>query len=225
MPMSNCNHEEADTRIVVHLQDILTADGTVNALVRTVDTDVVVILVGKFYDLKVINQNLHIWVAFGMGRYFRFISINRICESLGEKKSRALPVFHAFTGCDTTSAFNGKGKLSAWQAWSLCDEVVTPSLEFLSTHPFHELDAESPHFHHLERMTVVLYDKSSPLASVNELRMELFCKRSRAIEHLPPTQVNRFYVLFASVLCSFHINWLLISYAGTSLINNNCAHQ
>lgn len=191
-PMPNCNHEEADTRIIVHLQDVLTTDGTITALIRTVDTDVVVILVGKFYDLKSINHNLQIWVAFGMGKNFRYLSINRICEALGEKKSRALPVFHAFSGCDTTSAFNGKGKLSAWQAWSLCDDVATPSLEYLSTHPFQELDTDSPHFQNLERMTVVMYDKSSPSVSVNELRMDLFCKRSRAVEHLPPTQVKKY---------------------------------
>jgi hypothetical protein len=75
-PMSNCNHEEADTRIVVHLRDALHTGGKV--LVRTVDTDVVVILVGKFYDLKVINPNLDIWVAFGMGRNYRFLSINEV---------------------------------------------------------------------------------------------------------------------------------------------------
>ena len=98
-------------------------------------------------------------------------------------------MFHAFCGCDTTSAFNGKGKQSAWQAWSLCGDVITASLEYLSAHPFQELDLNSPHFQSLERLTVVMYDKSSSLMSVNELRMELFCKRNRQIDHLPPTQV------------------------------------
>ncbi len=38
---------------------------------------------------------------------FRF---NHICASHGKLKARALPVFHALTGCDTTSAFRGKGQ-------------------------------------------------------------------------------------------------------------------
>ena len=126
-----------------------------------------------------------------MGRSFSFISINRICTSLGEQKSRSLPAFHAFSGCDTTSAFNGKGKKSAWQAWELCHEVVTPSLEFLCTHPFQQLEVDSTHFRNLERMTVIMYDKSSPLVSNNETRMDLFCKHNQAIEKLPPTQVNQ----------------------------------
>lgn len=192
-PMPNCNHEEADTRIVVHVRDALHTADTV--LVRTVDTDVVVILVGKFYDLKVINPDLDIWVAFGMGRNYKFLSINKVCKSLGEQKSRGLPVFHAFSGCDTTSAFNGKGKRSAWQAWSICNELVTPSFAFFSAHPFHQLEIDSPHFHNLERLAVVMYDKSSPVAFINEARMDLFCKHKRAIEHLPPTQVNKKYVL------------------------------
>ena len=148
------------------------------------------ILVGKFHDLKAVNANVDVWVAFGMGRSFKYISINKICAALGEQKSRSLPVFHAFSGCDTMSAFNGKGKRSAWQAWELCSHTVTPSLEFLSTHPFQQLDENSEHFRNLEWLVIVMYDKSSPLDSINEARMNLFCKHSRAIENLPPTQVN-----------------------------------
>ena len=121
--MPDCDHEEADTRMVL-LRHALLMEGAVTVLVRTVDTDVVVILVGKLHDLKAVNAHVNIWVAFGMGRNFKFISINRICASLGEQKSRSLPVFHALTGCDTTSAFNGKGKRSAWKALQQCCDVV-----------------------------------------------------------------------------------------------------
>ena len=154
--MSDCNHEEADTRIIVHLQDAIANGGPVTALIRTVDTDVVVILIGKFFNLKRINQNVQIWVAFGMGKSFRYLSINGICAALGEQKSRALPMFQAFCGCDTTSAFNGKGKQSSWRDWSLYGDIITASLEYLSAHPFQELDLNSPHFQSLERLTVVM---------------------------------------------------------------------
>ena len=43
--------------------------------------------------------------------------VNDICENLGESKSRALLLFHAFTGSDTTSQFFGKGKRNAWDSW------------------------------------------------------------------------------------------------------------
>ena len=45
--MPNCNHEEADTRIVVHIAHAL-EQGEKTIYVRTVDTDVVVILAGAF---------------------------------------------------------------------------------------------------------------------------------------------------------------------------------
>ena len=51
--------------------------------------------------------------AFGAGKNFRYVYINALCNALGEEKSVALPFFHSFTGCDTTSGFFGKGKKSS----------------------------------------------------------------------------------------------------------------
>ena len=45
-------------------------------------------------------------------------------EHLGREKSLALPVFHSFTGCDTTFAFYGRGKKSAWEAWNCFDDIT-----------------------------------------------------------------------------------------------------
>ena len=186
IPMQNCNHEEADTRIVVHVLHAL-KQGEQTICVRIVDTDVVVILAGTFHDLVATQPLADIWVAFGMGKNCRFYHINAICESLREPQSRALPVFHAFSGCDTTSAFNGKGKKSVWQAWQAFEDV-TETFVYLAGHPFQLLDAEDGNFLKIERMTVILYDKTSPLSSVNETRRELFCHKNRAMDKLPPTK-------------------------------------
>ena len=170
--------------MVVHVLHALEQDQK-TVLVRTVDTDVVAILVGTFYDLAVVQSLLDIWVAFGTGKNYRFYSINGICDSLGEPRSRAIPVFHAFSACDTTSAFNGKSKKSAWQAY----EDVTETFVYLACHPFKQLYLDSDSFLKLGRRTViVLYDKTSSLSSVNETRKELFCQKNRAMENLPPTQ-------------------------------------
>ena len=48
--MLNCNHEEADTRIVVHIHHAL-QQGMKKVEVHFVDTDVIVILIGVFYKL------------------------------------------------------------------------------------------------------------------------------------------------------------------------------
>ena len=113
--MDDCNHEEADTKIMVHIRHALEQDAR-TVQVRTVDTDVVVILIGVFCDLVNIQPSSEFWIAFGMGKHYRMLHINSIFQSLGESRSRALPVFHAFSGSDTISSFHGKGKKSAWQA-------------------------------------------------------------------------------------------------------------
>ena len=49
-PMPNRSHEEADARIVVHVLHAL-QQGLTTVQVRTVDTDVVVVLIGVFHML------------------------------------------------------------------------------------------------------------------------------------------------------------------------------
>lgn len=111
-PSTPCNHEEADTRIVIHVLHALSSREAKSVVVRTVDSDVVVILIGKFYDIQHQYPETDIWVAFGMGHHFNFLSINATCACIGETKSKSLPLFHALTGCDTTSCFYGKSKQS-----------------------------------------------------------------------------------------------------------------
>ena len=184
--MMNCNHEEADTRIVVHILHALN-QGMQSIKVRTVDTDVVVILVGAFFDLLQNQPTAKIWVAFGMSKNYRFYDINAIYNNLGKPKSRALPVFHALTGSDTTSFFKGKGKKSSWQAWQAYEQA-TETLEYIASHPFEHLDEHSNQFKKIERLIVVLYDRTSPLTSINEAREELFCRKNRSVDRIPPTQ-------------------------------------
>jgi len=42
----------------------------------------------------------------------------------------------------------------------------------------------------LERFTVVLYDKASDVLNVNEARKEIFTKKKRTLDNIPPTQVH-----------------------------------
>lgn len=125
--MPDCTHEEADTRMCIHVHDAL-QKGAHDILVRTVDT---VILVGQ----SMLYIPISIWVGFGTGKHFRYYSINVICQQVGEQKSRALPYFRAFTGCDTTSQFFGRGKKSAWECWKSYPEA-TEAFQFAADHPF-----------------------------------------------------------------------------------------
>ena len=90
--MSANIHQETDSRTCLHVDDALN-DGATTVLIRTVDTDVVVILVGIFHDLAQQHPGMQLWVGFGRGKHFRYYRINSNCQELGEEKARALPLF------------------------------------------------------------------------------------------------------------------------------------
>ena len=186
-PMPNCNHdEEADTRIVVHVLHAL-QQGLTTVQVRTVDTDVVVVLIGVFHKLLLSQPKADIWVAFGVGKNYRLYSINALSTSLGTKRSQALPMLHAIYGCDKTSASWGKGKKSFWQAWMAFEEV-TDTFVYLASHPFEPLDSNCVNFRKIERLIILVYDKTSASLSINQTRREMFCLKNVTMERMPPTQ-------------------------------------
>lgn len=90
-----------------------------------VDTDVFVLAVSQMQRIP----HKEVWLAFGTGKQFRCYPIHNIACSLGPQKSLALPVFHAFTGCDTLPFFASKSKKSAWDTWSVFSEVTKSFLE------------------------------------------------------------------------------------------------
>ena len=61
--MAPCNHEEADTRIFVHAKHA-SVNGMNKILIRTANTDVVVLAVAFLQKLDVEE----LWVAFGVGK-------------------------------------------------------------------------------------------------------------------------------------------------------------
>ena len=150
-------------------------------LIRTVDTDVVVLAVANF--LKLGAETL--WVAFGVGSNFRYLAVHEIVNVLGIERCSILPGFHALTGCDTVSAFFGRGKKTAWDAWTAFPEVNKALKEMNTLEKFEDLSQVSLSL--VERFVVLIYDKTSTMFSVNQARKELFCRKQRSISNLPPT--------------------------------------
>ena len=46
-------------------------------------------------------------------RATKYIDIGTLALSIGQDVCQALPGLHSFTGCDTVSAFAGRGRLTA----------------------------------------------------------------------------------------------------------------
>ena len=117
--LAPCSHKEADTRLFLHVADAV-KKGYSKFLVRTVDTDVVVVAIATLNRTKPDE----LWVALGTGGTFRFIPINEVAVAVGPRKSATLQMFHALTGCDTVSSFADIGKKPAWSAWNVYPEVT-----------------------------------------------------------------------------------------------------
>ena len=65
--------------------------------VYTVDTDVVVL------GISAVSQRgaWKLFIAFGTQKNFKHINVNDLAIFWGNEKSKVLPIFHAFMGCDT----------------------------------------------------------------------------------------------------------------------------
>ena len=106
-----CNIEEADERMLLHVNHATKQFS--KHLIKTVDSDVIVISVTVFNQLQGVNE---LWIEFGRGKTLKYIPIHEIVNSLGKVSSREVSFLHALSGCDTTSAVAGKGKLSFYNA-------------------------------------------------------------------------------------------------------------
>lgn len=180
--LAPCDHEEADTRLLLHALHCANS-GCQKVMIRSVDTDVLVLAVAAFPLLPVTE----LWLAFGVNKHFRYIPVHAVVEHLGEAKAKALPYFHAFTGCDTVSAFHGIGKKTAWDAWKAWPQVTEAFIK-LST-PHAAIDDDT--FKELETFVILLYDRTSECRSINQARKRMFA-RGRQLERIPPTQAALF---------------------------------
>ena len=97
--LAPCTHEEADTRMLLHAIDSA-SKGYPRIILRTVDTDVLDLAVSTAVSL----EDTESWVAFGTGKHLRHIPAHDIAKELGYEKALSLPMFRAFTGCDTVLA-------------------------------------------------------------------------------------------------------------------------
>ena len=114
-----CSHEEADTRMMLHIKDAA-HDKHEKIMVRTADTDVVVLVLSILHRIHVKEA----WIYFGVGRHHMYIPAHAIAAALGQPRAAALAMFHAFTGSDTMSFFAGKGKKTAWNTWTVFPDVT-----------------------------------------------------------------------------------------------------
>ena len=154
-----CFHEEADTRMIFHIAYCKPESKIL----------ILVILLGNMHKF----EHYEIWLAGNTSKQNEINCFNcsKIAENLGPILCRALPAFHAFTGCDYTAAFFRKGKSRPYQIFKKAAhfQIVFSDL----TDPRDIFDDEKMNV--VQQFTSLMYGIKK-CASVNSARFQLFQK-------------------------------------------------
>ena len=86
-----CDHEEADTRLLLHSKHAANAHDRI--IIKSPDTDVFILCVAM---QKIIGKSLLMMT--GKGNKFRVTDIAAVSNALGNELCTCLPGFHAFSG-------------------------------------------------------------------------------------------------------------------------------
>ena len=174
--------DEANTRVLVHLLHAIQSSSF--GMVHTGNTDVVIILLSNFIHIKAMNPASEIWISFKAGKTTRMMSLNNIAENLGSTTCKAMALFHAFTGSDSTSSFKFKGKRYCCKLMHAVPSLMEQFATVVDS-PFQT----SPRLKEVASNFVCrLYSNDEPDNDVDLIRMKLFSQKTRDVERIPPTK-------------------------------------
>ena len=180
--LDKCSHEEADSRIFVHAR-YAAGQGRKSIIVKVNDTDVLVIGLSMFSTLQSMGLQ-QLWFIFGQGQSLRWIGIHNLYNYVDQEKAKGMLFFHAFTGCNVVPAFRNKGKKTAWQTWDISPEATLVFSKLSQNPPTIEDDDMKI----LDKLVVLMYDRSSTADGVDEARLDLSARKQRPYEAIPPTR-------------------------------------
>ena len=162
------SQEETDTLMILHCQHIAEYHPTSVIIVRSPDTDVLVLL-SKFS--QIISQT--ILFDTGTGNKRRLLNVNYIVSVKGSDICDVLPAFHSFTGCDTTSAFVRLGKVAPLKGLAKRSQFI---FTFRALGQSTEVQTKTSN--ELGQFVCCMYGKPK-YASVNKLRYGLCVQKFR----------------------------------------------
>ncbi|XP_051232747.1 uncharacterized protein LOC127350304 [Dicentrarchus labrax] len=164
----SADHEEADTRLILHC--IQAPMDTIVVSAR--DTDVLLLLLAHHDRIGC----THLYMKAGTSKYPEYFPVHDIRKLLSDDQVDTLLAFHAITGCDSVSQFSGHGKKTAWQVF----EQHHTDLTGHGKGPLTEDIVNST-----EKFICKMYGVPE-VDTCNKARVKLFCKGCPQ-ETLPPT--------------------------------------
>ena len=167
--------EEADTRIILHIQDASMNSKAV--VVWSPDTDVAIL--GMHYVRRL---GIELWFKTGVKDKARFVPLHELARNVGEDICQLLPGIHSLTGCDSTSGFFSVGKVRPLK-WAQHNLSAALPLQDLGNGTEVSQATTTAAF----TMVCQLYDQKYQGCDINDLRYRLFCRKQSKNETLPPT--------------------------------------
>lgn len=162
------NHEEADTRLILHASEAV-VDGYQRVVVICGDTDVMLLLVHF-----ITSKATEVWMVSGTAKKRKCYPIHAVSERLPQPVRDNLLSFHALTGCDTTSSFHGHGKKMCWKIFEKQPLLVKGIGRDGELAP-------------IEQFVCHLYGAPEQ-PTIDHARLQLFGKAQKGLEMLPPTK-------------------------------------
>ena len=154
--------EEADTKIILHCcHQVNTHPSSQGIVVRSPDTDVFILLL---YHVR--NIQHQVFLDIGVGNKRRLLNISKLEEMHGREQCDAVLGLHAFSGCDSTSSFVRKGKITVLKKFRK-DSGYCKTFASLGS-----LNLENDFHDGIEQFVCCLYGRPK-YTSVDKLRYDL----------------------------------------------------
>ena len=188
-------HRKVNTNgILLHTQH--TARTFPRILIKTIDSDVIVIAIAAFNKIEGITE---LWIEFGKGKTLKYLPIHEISEGLGIPKSRVMPFFmHSSVDVTQHLQYSEKGKKSFYETWTIIPEITETFVRLSQVADV--TDITDTDFKMLEKFFVVMYCPTLNTDEINMARRILFTWGGRSLENIPPTAgtLKQYILLFFS---------------------------
>ena len=175
-PTLQYKQEEADGRLRLHASHA-DEEGYSSVVICSEDTDVFIMSIAFAEEIPT-----SLYIKCGTRNRTKVIDINRVANTFGQDVCKALIGMHAYTGCDSVSAFPGRGKAQALKL-VISDTETCEGFTNLGK----EWELTQDLLKKLEASTCKLFVSKSITAAVNDLRYQLVgAKRGEVESHQLP---------------------------------------
>ena len=158
--------EEADTRLLLHAMHPATPH--VKAIIiSSKHTDVRMLCISFAHAIPV-----PIFQQCVLQHHARYINISKIASALGEDVCKALLGLHAFTGCDSVSAFAGIAKVRPLNL--LC---CKKELQVMFQDLGEQCSVTEEMYIQLESFVCAMYGVKKGNQDINQCRYKVFCSK------------------------------------------------